>query len=153
MRFSKTYEFNKADYKLYQHFSKIFDQKVEKYGRDKMKDQVFILKNLTKNYEKVCMFPQFAEKEVKPEYYSQLGKGKYQIEKSIYEGWVPSGVIAKDLKPNPNLFFSEDLDDLKTYQDCMLKMIPELRFAEMLRYLQDFNVFNYGVFSRNFNLV
>ena len=46
-------------------------------------------------------------------------------------------------RSNPNLFFSEDLDDLKTYQDCMLKMIPELRFAEMLRYLQDFNVFNY----------
>lgn len=124
----------KGDAALYHYFSKKLEDKIENYGVEKMAKEVAILKNLTATYEKLCSFDQDNLSEhVK----DRMNRGDYQIELSTYFGWVPEGVTPIDFWPNPKLFFSKWSWDKKNYRFCKLRMLPELKFGEMLKYKQN----------------
>lgn len=125
------YKANAADAQLYVFFKEKFEQKLKDYGIDKMNEQVKILKDLTDKHSSDCFYN---ENSVTAEQKERMARGDFQIEVSSYVGWVPDGVEAKDFLPNPNLYYATDEIGKQKYRDCKLKMIPELKFAELLKH-------------------
>lgn len=66
--------YNKADERLYQHFNDKFDVKVARYGRDRMAEDLKILRNLTDHfYEKCVSSEELISKLVPAKFYPNKG--------------------------------------------------------------------------------
>ena len=114
-----------ADTAIYNFFRKRFLSKIQTFGMDKMKVEVDILKQATRNeYEKCQVF------EVIP-----LGKnGDFLPEQKVPENkipWHPPNVRISSL-----LFNFSRSDDPNFYENCLYKTLPELKMGALVKKYQ-----------------
>lgn len=112
-----------ADSLIYNHFLKIFNNEVEKFGASRMKREVEILKTLTKDkFSKTCQVY-----EVVPEFGFDFSE--HQNVPAVKKPWHPPKVKISTLMTNIT-------ENDSNYEKCQLLTMPEVSIGRFVRQKQ-----------------